>query len=137
MLGKLLILFVGVPLLELAILVKLGTMVGFWPTIALVLVTGTVGAVLARSQGARVLRAIQAEMAAGRMPAAHLVDGLLVLVGGIVLLTPGLLTDIAGLLLLFPPTRARLRAALRRRMERMVQSGQASFTMIVRQPPLP
>lgn len=132
MLGKLLILFVGVPLVELAILVKLGTMVGFWPTIALVLVTGTVGAMLARSQGARVLRAIQAEMAAGRMPAAHLVDGLLVLVGGVVLLTPGLLTDVAGLLLLFPPTRARLRAALRRRMERMVQSGQASFTMIVR-----
>lgn len=132
MLGKLLILFLGVPLLELAILVKLGTMVGFWPTIALVLVTGTAGAVLARSQGARVLRAIQAEMAAGRIPAAHLVDGLLVLVGGIVLLTPGLLTDIAGLLLLFPPTRARLKALLRRRMERMVRSGQASFTMIVR-----
>lgn len=132
MLGKLLLLFIGVPLLELAILVKLGTLVGFWPTIALVLVTGTIGAMLARSQGARVLRAIRAEMAAGRMPAAHLVDGLLVLVGGIVLLTPGLLTDVAGLLLLFPPTRARFRAVLRRRMERMVRSGQASFTMIVR-----
>lgn len=131
MFGKLLLLFVAVPLVELAILVKLGTLVGFWPTIALVLVTGTVGAWLARSQGIRVLRAIQAETAAGRMPAAHLLDGLLVLIGGIVLLTPGLLTDVAGLLLLFPPTRARFKGMLRKRMERMVRSGQASFTMIV------
>jgi UPF0716 protein FxsA len=123
MFAKLLLLFIAVPIIELALLVKLGTLVGFWPTLALVLVTGTLGALLTRSQGLRVVRQIQAEMAVGQMPAASLIDGLLVLIGGVVLLTPGLLTDIAGLVLLMPPTRDRIRAILRRKMEGMIRSG--------------
>jgi UPF0716 protein FxsA len=132
MLKKLLLLFIAVPLLELLILVKLGTVVGFWPTVGLVLLTGTVGAMLAKSQGMRVLRGIQSELAVGRVPAARLLDGLLILIGGIVLLTPGLLTDIAGLLLLFPPTRNRLKRPLRRKLEGMARSGRVSFVTRIR-----
>ena len=129
MFGKLLLLFIAVPLLEMAILVKLGSVIGFWPTIALVFVTGTLGALLARSQGTQVLRAIQTELSVGRMPTARLLDGLLVLIGGIVLLTPGLLTDITGLLLLLPPSRAWFKRILQRKLEGMIRSGQVNFTM--------
>lgn len=124
MLARLLLLFIVVPMVELAILVWLGSQIGFWATMLLVIVTGTVGALLARSQGTRAFQAVRAELAAGRMPAEGLLDGLLILVGGVVLLTPGLLTDIAGLLLLVPVTRRRLKAGVRRRLEGMVRSGQ-------------
>ena len=130
MFGRLLLLFVLVPLLELAILVRLGALVGFWPTMGLVLLTGAAGAWLAKSQGLRLLRQIQGELAAGRIPATHLVDGLLVLIGGVVLLTPGLLTDVAGLLLLFPASRAVLRRALSARFRTMVRSGEVKYTII-------
>lgn len=131
MLAKLLLLFVAIPMVELAILVQLGTMIGFWPTIGLVLLSGAAGAWLARSQGAHVLRHVRAELAAGRMPAAHMFDGMMILVGGVLLLTPGLISDTLGLLLLLPPSRAWFKRLLRRRMERMIQSGRASYTIVV------
>lgn len=126
MLLRLLALFVLVPMVELALLVWMGSRVGFWPTIALVVLTGTAGALLMRGQGARAWRAIRDEMAAGRVPAAELLDGLLVLIGGVVLLTPGVLTDLAGIALLVPATRRRVRAALRRRLERAVREGRVT-----------
>lgn len=132
MLGRLLFIFVLVPLVELAILIRLGNLMGFWPTIGLVVTTGALGAVLARSQGGQVLRAIQREVSEGRVPAARLLDGLLVLIGGVMLLTPGLLTDVAGLSLLLPFTRNRLKEALGRRIERMVRSGQVSMITLIR-----
>lgn len=107
MFARLVLLFIGLPLIELAILVKLGEVLGFWPTIGLVVITGFWGAYLARLQGFWVLRKIQNEMAAGRIPTGDLVDGLLILIGGIVLLTPGLLTDLAGFALLVPYVRGR------------------------------
>jgi UPF0716 protein FxsA len=130
--GRLFFLFVAVPLVEMALLVRLGTWFGFWPTVGLVLATGALGAALARQQGVRIVRRIQAELAVGQMPAAHLLDGLLILIGGILLLTPGVLTDLAGLLLLAPPSRKRLKAALRGRMEGMIRSGRVNVTTIVR-----
>jgi UPF0716 protein FxsA len=132
MLGKLLLLFVLVPLLELAILVRLGGVLGFWPTIGIVVVTGAVGALLARSQGTRVLSGIRTELAVGQMPTDRLVDGLLILVGGAVLLTPGLLTDVLGLALLIPFTRRRFKAALRRRFDRMIRTGQVNMITLIR-----
>jgi len=130
--GRLFLLFVAVPVIELAILVRLGGLIGFWATLGLVLATGVAGASLAKWQGLRVVRGIQAELAVGRMPAARLLDGLLILVGGILLLTPGLLSDVAGILLLAPPTRNRVKAALGRRMEGMIRSGQVSVVSLVR-----
>jgi UPF0716 protein FxsA len=131
-LGRLLLLFVLVPLVELAILIRVGGVFGFWPTMALVVTTGALGALLARSQGTRVLRAIQHDLAAGRPPAGHLVDGFLILIGGVLLLTPGLLSDIAGLLLLLPLSRGRLKSAVRARFERMVRTGQVSLVTLIR-----
>lgn len=132
MLFKLFLLFVGLPLVELAILIQLGEWVGLLPTVGLVVLTGAIGAALARRQGFQVWLAIQAELRQGRMPMGGLMDGLLVLIGGIVLLTPGLITDITGLLLLFPPTRSAFRAYLRRRLERMLRTGQVSVVTLIR-----
>jgi UPF0716 protein FxsA len=122
MFPRLVLLFVGIPLIELALLVWLGTLIGFWPTIALVLVTGLAGALLAKLAGVQVVMQIRREVMAGRMPLSHMLDGVLVLIGGVVLLTPGLLTDIFGFALLIPQTRRMVREALRRRVERMVES---------------
>lgn len=124
MFPKLLLLFIGLPLLELAILVKLGEVIGFWPTIGLVVVTGILGASLARAQGFMVYTRIQSELAAGRIPAGELVDGLLILIGGIVLLTPGLLTDLFGFALLLPWIRALFKGWLQRKFSSMAQRGQ-------------
>jgi len=132
MIFRLLALFIFVPLLDLAILVRLGQALGFWPTIGLVVATGTVGAFLARSQGLRVVNGIRTEMSVGQIPSSRLLDGLLILIGGTLLLTPGLLTDLAGFLLLLPPSRGRLKEILRRRVERMVRSGTTSFLVIKR-----
>ena len=124
MFAKLLILFIGLPLVELAILVRLGEWMGFWPTITLVVVTGFIGAALAKQQGFRTWARIQSEMAAGRMPTAELLDGLLILIGGVVLLTPGLLTDLFGFSLLVPPVRAAVKAFVQRRFVSQLQNKQ-------------
>lgn len=123
MFARLALLFVVVPLLELVLLVRLGQLMGLWPTLALVVVTGLVGAALARAQGVRALARVQGEMAAGRMPGQSLLDGLAILVGGAFLLTPGLLTDVAGFLLLLPPTRRWIQRRMRASLEQRVARG--------------
>ena len=119
---RLLLLFTIVPLVELFLLVKLGTVVGVGPTVALVIFTGVLGAWLARQQGLGVLRRLSEDLAEGRLPAEALIDGLLILIAGAVLLTPGLLTDALGFLLLVPQSRAVVRkeavARFKRRFER-------------------
>lgn len=129
---RLLALFVLLPLAELALLIQIGQWIGLGWTLALVVATGFLGAALARRQGLRAWVAIQTELRAGRMPARELVDGLLILIGGIVLLTPGILTDLAGFALLVPATRAAVKRSLRRRFERAVERGDTSFTLILR-----
>lgn len=109
---RLLLLFTVVPLVELYLLITIGRMIGVGPTIAIVLGTGILGAWLARWQGLAVLRRVREEMAAGRLPTDALIDGLLILVAAAVLLTPGLLTDTAGFLLLVPASRAVVRKAV-------------------------
>jgi UPF0716 protein FxsA len=121
--GKLLLLFTVVPFLELYLLLLVGRIFGFLPTVVLVLLTGFIGAVLARSEGLRVVRRWQAALAQGRVPEEGVLEGLLVLVGGVLLITPGVLTDIVGLLLLLPSTRVVLADILRRRIERQIREG--------------
>lgn len=99
----LLVLFVVLPVTELAILLKIHTYFSLGGTLALVIGTGILGASLARWQGVRQLGLIQQAVAAGKMPAPHLVDGVLILLAGAVLVTPGLITDALGFFLLFPP----------------------------------
>lgn len=114
MFGRLLILFIAIPILELALFLKLGRLIGVVPTLAIILVTAVLGASLARRQGLQVVGRLQAEMAAGRLPHAEIVDGLLILMAGALLITPGFLTDGLGFLLLAPPFRAKLRPWLAR-----------------------
>lgn len=109
---RLLILFTLVPLIELFLLIKLGELIGVWATVMLVVGTGALGAYLTRLQGLRVLRQVQAEIQEGRVPTDGLLDGLLIVVAGAVLLTPGLITDAMGFILLIPPGRRLIRKAL-------------------------
>lgn len=128
---RLVALFVLLPMVELALLIQVGRALGLFWTMVIVIATGLLGAVLARRQGLRAWLAIRAELRDGRMPGAALVDGLMILVGGIVLLTPGILTDLVGFALLVPGTRRLLKRSLRGRFERAIQRGDASFTVIV------
>ena len=123
MLGRLILLFITVPLLELVLLLQIGARIGAWPTVGLVVVTGVVGAALARSQGLRAFAAVQQRLATGLLPGAELMDGLAVLVGGALLLTPGILTDLLGFSLLVPTSRRWIRRALERRFERRMRDG--------------
>ena len=124
----LLLAFVLVPIVEIWLLMRIGQAIDVGPTIGLILLTGTVGALLARSQGLGVLRRIRAESASGRLPADSLFDGLIILVAGAVLMTPGVLTDVFGFLCLVPAFRARLKDTLKRRFERAVREGRVRFT---------
>ena len=115
MFGRLLILFITIPMVELYLLAIVGSRVGLLATVMIVILTGAWGAYLARSQGYSILARIQSELAAGRVPTAELIDGLLVLIGGIVLLTPGLLTDLAGFCLMVPGFRAIIRERVKQK----------------------
>jgi UPF0716 protein FxsA len=119
----LLVLFTVVPLVELYLLLFIGDLMGFWPTVGLVLLTGVIGATLAKLEGLRVLAQWQSALAEGRVPEAGVLDGLLVLVGGVLLVTPGVLTDVFGFALLLPPTRRVVARFLRKRVEKGIENG--------------
>ena len=127
--AKLLVLFILVPAVELALLIELGTHIGTLATLGVIAVTGMVGAYLARRQGLSVLRQMQAETAAGRLPAGSIVDGVIILLAGALLITPGILTDAFGFLCLIPVTRRLIRAYLWRRVQRAVQDGRIQVSM--------
>ena len=112
MLARLFLLFAAVPVVEVYLLIKAGRLMGALPTAMLLLSISMAGAWLVRHQGFHILRRIQDELAMGGLPAADLVDGVLVLTGGILLLTPGFFTDFVGLFFLVPPTRAVLKRFL-------------------------
>lgn len=122
--GKLLfLLFAALPIAEIALLVEVGRRIGAGPTLALVLVPSLLGATLARREGLRVLRDSQASLAEGRVPGEGLLGAALVFLGGVLLVVPGLISDAAGLLLLFPPTRRVVARWLSKRLERGLKSG--------------
>jgi len=123
MLFRLFLLFSVIPLIEIWIIIKVGRVLGALPTIGLLLAISLAGAWLARSQGLRTLVAIRDEMAAGRVPAASLLDGAMILAGGILLLTPGFFTDFLGIFFLVPATRNLLKRWLRKRLERGLSRG--------------
>jgi UPF0716 protein FxsA len=127
MVGKLLILFIVVPIIELVLLIEIGRIIGTFYTIGLIFVTGIIGVFLAKTQGFLVLRNIQLSLARGEMPGQHLIDGLLIFAGGLVLLTPGLLTDLLGFSLLFPVTRGFYRNLLINKLKYWLTTGQVKF----------
>ena len=121
---RLLFLFTVVPLVELALLIKVGQVIGVLNTVALVVLTGLLGATLARVQGFGVLRRIQDELATGQLPGDSLFDGVLILAGALLLLTPGILTDAFGFALLLPPSRNLVKRFLKRYFQKKLADGE-------------
>ena len=117
MLWKLFLAFTIIPVSEIYILIAIGGQIGILPSIGLVILTGIIGASLARSQGLQTLGRIRDSFQQGVVPGEELLNALLIAIAGIVLLTPGFLTDAAGLFLLIPATRTLCREWLKRRME--------------------
>ena len=104
-----LLVLIGIPVLEVYVIVRIGDAIGFLPTIAALVATSLIGVRLMRSQGRAVVRAFSAAIAAGRPPAREALDGVLVFVGGALLMAPGFITDVIGAALLAPPSRSALR----------------------------
>ena len=127
-LSRLALLFVAVPLLELFILIRLGGVIGLMPTLALCVLTGVAGAWLARREGLRALWSFQERLARGGVPGRALMDGLCILLGGALLLTPGLVTDLFGFSLLLPPSRRCIQERMKRRIEDQIAQGSIRVT---------
>lgn len=110
----LIILFIVVPILELYVIIQVGQLIGVWPTLALLLADAFLGSMLLKHQGRGAWRRFNEALAARRFPGKEVADGLLIVVGGTLLLSPGFITDIFGIFLLIPPTRAIARRVLKR-----------------------
>jgi len=123
MLPYLILLFTVLPALELFILIEVGSHIGALNTIFIVIVTGVVGASLAKMQGFMVLQKIKTSLDQGLLPSSELIDGMMILAGGIVLLTPGFISDVIGLFLLIPVTRSIIKLLIQKRMETMLKKG--------------
>lgn len=123
MLGRLILLFLLTPAVELGLLIQVDRLIGFWPTIGLIVATGIVGSFLARREGLTTWKRLNQRLRAGELPGNELADGVIILVAGALLVTPGVLTDVLGFLGLIPPTRAFIRRMLIRRLKRKVERG--------------
>ena len=99
------LLIIVIPSADIALLLLSGKTIGVWPTVALILLTGFIGAYLAKREGLQTIRKAQEQLRRGQLPGEALLDGICILVGGTLLITPGFITDITGFLMLFPPTR--------------------------------
>ena len=125
--------FIVVPLAELAVIIAVGDLIGLLPTLLLLLVVSAAGAWLSKREGLAAWRRFQLALADGRVPTVEVADGAMILLAGALLLTPGFLTDVVGILLLLPPTRATARRLaprlaarrMRRRGRRVVVDGTA------------
>ena len=122
-LPPLLLIFIGLPILELVLLFEVHGIVGFLPTVLLVFATGIVGATLVRQQGIQTLFNIRQELALGNLPAPQMIDGIMILISGAFLITPGLLTDTLGFALLIPTVRTLIRTAILKRIEKGFQQS--------------
>ena len=130
MLLKLFLAFTIIPIIEIYLLIEIGSMFGALTAVALVIFTGFLGAFLARMQGLQTLYRIQESLREGRMPSGELLDALLIGIAGLVLLTPGFLTDSAGFLLLIPATRNSIKYWLRRQIELRYMSNRPEDIII-------
>ncbi|MPS33464.1 MULTISPECIES: FxsA family protein [unclassified Salinivibrio] len=120
----LLLLFILVPVIEIGLFIQVGGWLGLWPTLALVLITAFVGASLVRSQGLMTLASVQDRLNRGELPAQQILEGVMLAVAGVLLLTPGFMTDAMGMLVLLPGPRA----ALAKQVMKRVTVSQASFS---------
>jgi len=121
---KLAILFITIPICEIFIFLEAGEFIGIWPTIMIVILTGIAGAYLARTQGFDLLQRIQSTLNKGELPTNELVDGVFILAGGLLLLTPGFITDLVGFLLLTPFSRNPLKKVTIDLVKRKIEKGE-------------
>ena len=121
------LLFVVTPLVELAILIYLGTIIGALYTILIVVITGTIGAFLARTQGLAVLTRIRSSIEQGIIPSNELFQGALIVIGGLLLITPGMITDLVGFAILIPKTRDIIIGWLRNLLQRKIKQGKIHY----------
>ena len=117
-------LFITMPILEIYVLFQVFESIGAMETIGLVVLTGFLGAGLARWQGMQTVLSIQKDLREGRVPAPKLMDGMMIIIAGILLITPGLITDSLGFLLLVPVVRGEIRMWLKRKVEKAIMDGQ-------------
>lgn len=109
-----LLLMIGIPIAEIAVFIEVGGRIGLWPTIGTIILTAIIGTFLLRQQGLVTLQKVQSSLEQNRLPLTEVFDGLCLLVAGVLLLTPGFVTDGFGFLLFFPPFRTLLRHVLAR-----------------------
>lgn len=128
MMFKLFLCFTLIPMVELYLLIKLGTLIGGFNTILVVILTGFAGAWLARMEGMHTMLKVRMNLQQGIMPAEELMDGMIILIAGLVLITPGLITDALGLMMLWPVTRNRFKRFVRRKFDQMQASGSINIT---------
>ncbi len=128
MLFKLFLCFTLIPVIELYLLIQVGSVIGGLNTILLVIGTGFAGAWLARMEGMNTMFKVQQNLNQGLMPAEELIDALIILIAGLVLITPGLLTDFVGLMLLWPVTRNRFKRFLRKKFDELSARGDINIT---------
>lgn len=123
MLGRLILLFLLTPAVELALLIQVDQVIGFWPTVGLIIVTGLLGSHLARREGLSTWQRLNTRLQAGDLPGTELADGIIILVSGALLITPGILTDVFGFVGLLPFTRAGLRRFVMGWFQRKMEQG--------------
>ncbi|EFK96673.1 FxsA cytoplasmic membrane protein [sediment metagenome] len=119
------ILFTILPVIELAVLLKVGAYIGVSNTLLFIILTGITGAILARLEGFATLYKIQQSLREGRMPTEEMLDGVMILIGGILLLTPGFITDIFGFILLIPLSRSLIKFGLRKKFYHMLNGNES------------
>ncbi len=127
MLGYLIILFIALPVAELAVLLEAGRLIGVLPTVAVVVVTGAAGAALARSQGFKIITKIKRSLSSGVIPGRDLIEGAMVLGGGVLLLTPGFITDLCGFAALIPVSRGFIVNLIRKKFEKEINSREVTI----------
>ena len=129
MLARILALFLILPAVELALLMYVSTLIGFGETVAIIVVTGIVGGLLAKREGVSAWNRLNRKMAKGGLPGDELVDGVIILIASALLVTPGVLTDVVGFMGLIPPSRRMIRRYALKRFRRKAEQGQMGFYM--------
>ncbi|RLB93308.1 MAG: membrane protein FxsA [Deltaproteobacteria bacterium] len=127
---KLLLGFILIPFIELYLLIKIGQFVGAFNTIFIVILTGIAGAYLARLEGIRTLFKVRESLNSGKLPAEEMLDAMLIFVAGAVLLTPGFITDLAGILILIPRTRYWFKRWLRKKFDQWISQNRINITTV-------
>lgn len=123
MLARLILIFTVLPLIELVILIEIGTRIGAFSTVLVVIATAIIGASLAKIQGINTVRRIQKSLSEGKIPAEELLDAFLIFIAGLLLIAPGFLSDISGFLFLIPVSRNRVKLWIKRKMQQWISRG--------------